>query len=96
MFVVTVEIDLKPGQASAFLPLIRENARLSLSTEPGCHQFDICHDPDRPDTVFLYERYEDGAAFDAHLNSAHFLAFDRETAAMMANKTVRTYRSHWA
>ena len=67
------------------------NARTSLAEEPGCHQFDVCTDPARPDEVFLYERYTDRAAFDDHLASAHFKAFDARVAPMIAAKEVRTY-----
>lgn len=96
MYVVTVTFTLNPGQADSFLPLMRENARLSRRHEPGCRQFDICHDPDRPDEVFLYEVYDTAQAFAVHLQAEHFLAFDRAAAAMVAGKAVRSYRSHWA
>ena len=48
-------------------------------------------DAARPDEVFLYEVYADAVAFDAHLASAHFKAFDRATALMIADKIVRTF-----
>ncbi|MEM8914829.1 MAG: putative quinol monooxygenase [Pseudomonadota bacterium] len=65
----------------------------SLSDEPGCRQFDICTDPSRPDEVFLYEIYDDRAAFDAHLDAAHFKQFDKAVAELIAEKTVKTYLS---
>jgi quinol monooxygenase YgiN len=40
--------------------------------------------------VFLYERYGDRAAFEAHLASEHFLAFDAAVRGMIAAKSVRT------
>jgi quinol monooxygenase YgiN len=53
------------------LTLMGENARLSLE-DPGCDRFDMCLDPDQPDTLFLYELYADLAAFEAHKASEHF------------------------
>ncbi len=91
MFAVTVVFTLKPGSAEAFLPLIKDNAATSLGDEPGCHQFDVCWDPMRPDEVFLYELYDDAAAFDAHLAADHFKAFSAASDALVANKQVRTY-----
>ncbi len=91
MFAVVVTLTLKPDVREAFMALMHQNARRSLSEELGCHRFDVATDPDRPDEVFLYELYSDAAAFQAHLQSAHFAAFDKSTAAMIAHKDVRTY-----
>ena len=73
------------------MPLMLDNARASLRDEPGCHRFDVCHNPDQPGTVFLYEIYDDAAAFDAHLKTAHFRGFDAACAPMIAAKSVATY-----
>lgn len=91
MYAVAVTFTLEPGQMAAFLPPMLENAATSLSQEPGCHRFDVCADPGRPDEVFLYEIYTDRAAFDAHLASAHFVAFDAVAAPMIASKSIATY-----
>ncbi len=90
MFVVTVTFTLKPGTRNAFLPLMVENASTSLSDEPGCRQFDVCLCDD-PKTVFLYEVYDDSAAFDAHLESAHFTSFDAAVADMIDAKIVQQF-----
>ena len=92
MYVVTVTFALNPGHAADFLPLMRRNAARSLADEPGCHQFDVCTDPEAPDTVFLYELYTDRAAFDAHLQADHFKSFDSTTRDMVSSKQVRTYQ----
>ena len=39
--------------------------------------------------MFLYEVYDDRAAFEAHLSMPHFKAFDAATADMIRSKTVR-------
>jgi len=91
MYAVCVTFKLNHGQTSAFLPLMRGNARKSLTDEIGCMQFDVLTDPANPDSVFLYELYTNRAAFDAHLASAHFKSFDAATAAMIAHKGVQTW-----
>ncbi|QUJ75995.1 antibiotic biosynthesis monooxygenase [Sulfitobacter albidus] len=91
MFAVVVSLEVKPGTMATFLPAMTENARLSLACEPGCHRFDVCTDSARPDEVFLYELYTDRAAFDAHLETAHFRAFDAKSGAWIVAKDVRTF-----
>lgn len=88
---VCVTFTIKPGKRAAFLPLMLENARISLADEPGCRQFDVLTDPARPDEVFLYELYDDRAAFDAHLATPHFLRFRDAVAGMIAEKREATY-----
>lgn len=91
MYAVVVTLTLKPNQMNDFMPLMQKNAKTSLTEEPGCRQFDVATDPARSDEVFLYEIYESADAFAAHLDSDHFIDFDAATAAMIADKTVKTY-----
>ena len=91
MYVVTVEFAIEPSRLNDFLPLVLENARASREREPGCRQFDVCTDAARPALVFLYELYDDRAAFDAHLASAHFLAVSAATRDMVAKRTISTW-----
>ena len=91
MYIVTVEFVAKPERAEAFRAAIVDNASASRRNEPGCRQFDVCSDPGDRAVVFLYEVYDDRAAFDAHRASAHFLAFDDRVRDWVDRKTVRTY-----
>ena len=92
MYVVTVEFRIEAGQMDRFLPLIRENAKSSEADEPGCRAFDVCIDPAAPDAVFLYEVYDDEAAFQAHLASPHYARFDAAACALVADRQVRSLR----
>ncbi len=91
MFVISVQFELKAAHIDAFLPLMQENAATSLAREPGCRQFDVCQNSAAPDQIFLYEVYDSEAAFQAHLASAHFKAFDAATGHMIASKKVQSY-----
>lgn len=91
MFVVTVTFEARADRAAAFLARVRVQAADSLSREQGCHRFDVCADPSRPERVFLYELYTEEAAFRAHLASPHFRAFDAEVAPMLVSKSVETW-----
>ena len=89
LFALAVPFRLRPGALDAFLPLVRENARASVTSEPGCLRFDVCLPEGETSEVFLYEVYEDAAAFDAHLGTPHFLAFDAATRDVVEAKEAR-------
>lgn len=91
MFVVTVTFTIQPGAMAGFLPLMLDNAQRSLSDEPRCRQFDVCTSEDNPDEVFLYELYDDEAAFQQHLTMPHYEQFAERTAPMVIDKMVKTY-----
>ena len=92
MLALIVEFRIKPEHVAAFDAAITENARASREQEPGCRQFDVCRDPDDDRLFFLYELYDDPAAIDAHLRSAHFQAMNAATADWVESKLVRTFR----
>lgn len=88
MYAVCVTFKIHPGQLADFLPLMVANARNSRIEEAGCQMFDVCV---RDDEVFLYEIYDDRAAFDLHLASPHFKTFDASVAPMVASKKVALF-----
>jgi autoinducer 2-degrading protein len=91
MFVVTVEFTIDPARLEEFMPLMLDNARRSRDDEPGCRQFDVCTDEARPNVVFLYELYDNAAAFDAHLAAPHFLSFAASTKPMIVQRVLGTW-----
>lgn len=91
MIAVCVTFTIKPGMMDAFLGPMQQQARDAIDKEPGCHRFDICTGAETPQDVFLYELYDDRAAFDVHLDSDHFRAFDARVADMVAEKRVQIF-----
>ncbi len=91
MQALVVDFRVKPAYIDAFDTAIRANAQASVDCEPGCRQFDVCRDPANAALFFLYELYDDEAAVQAHLQSAHFMQFARETADWVERKTVWRY-----
>ena len=89
MYLVAVTFRIRPDRIDAFLPRVAQQARDSLE-EPGCRRFDVWQAPGEPARVFLYEIYDDRAAFDAHLASPHFRAFDAEVGPWVQDKQVET------
>jgi autoinducer 2-degrading protein len=90
MFVVTVEFLVTAGCAGQFLDRVRDQAEQSRQ-EPGCRQFDVCHDPDDAHRVLLYEAYVDRDAFASHLATSHFARFSEQTNDLVTAKTVRVW-----
>lgn len=75
MRAIIVDFVAKPGKGPDVKEILRTQASNALEKEPGCRYFDICEDPDDPDTFFLYELYDDEAAVKAHGEYEHYAAF---------------------
>lgn len=90
-FTIVVNFTVKPGAMAAFRALVDANARASCHNEAGCRRFDVLAPAGDEARVVLYEIYDDRAAFAAHLASAHYVAFNRDSAAHVAEKRVVEY-----
>ena len=91
MYVVTVLFTAKAAAVDTFREALIANARASRQREPGCRQFDVAVDPAQPARFYLNELYDDRAAFDAHLASEHFKAFDAQARDWVAEKVVQVF-----
>ena len=89
MFVVCVEFEIMPRHLDDFLAAMLKNAAQSHSLEAGCQQFDVCQGQQNPNTVFLYEIYDDEAAFEAHKAARHYHEFNHAIDGMVVKKSVR-------
>ena len=69
--VLAVTWVARDGESDAVAGLLRQLMPLSRA-EPGCLQYDAHRDPGEPNTFFLFERYADQEAFEAHSASTHF------------------------
>ena len=90
MLLVAVTFDIAPDRAEAFRDRVRQQATDSLA-EPGCQRFDVWCDTGDCTRVFLFEIYDDRAAFDAHLASDHFKAFDVEVGPWVRDKRIELW-----
>jgi autoinducer 2-degrading protein len=92
MLVVTVDFVVAPDFIDAFRIEMLGNAQASLSREPGCRRFDVAFSDEDSSKVFLYELYDDRAAFEAHQETEHFRRFDARTSPWVVSKLARTFR----
>lgn len=88
MFVNAVDIDIVPAEHDNYLAAIKENGA-AATKEPGCRRFDILNLSSDPNHVFLYEVYENEAAFKAHRETEHFKKYAATTAKMVAKRNAR-------
>ena len=85
MFVLSVELRIKPENVESFMASALENAAQSRK-EPGCRQFDVLVDPKEPTRVMLYEVYLDDKAFEAHQQTPHFKKYLAEAVPLLASR----------
>jgi (4S)-4-hydroxy-5-phosphonooxypentane-2,3-dione isomerase len=87
--VILVDFALAPETRAEFHRLVQENAAASLRDELGCRQFDVLiPEGTAGDRVVLYEVYDDGEAFAAHVRTDHYARFAAATEALVRTKTV--------
>lgn len=91
MFVVAVEFKIIPEHAESFLSRVVAQAADSLKHETACQQFDVAISPDDPSLFFLYEIYDDAAAFDAHRAADYFADFSACVEPWVESKSVKTW-----
>lgn len=71
MLIVTVNFKAKADKIEEFHEAILDQAQSSRRDEPGCLRFDVAVQPEDPSRFFVYEIYDNEAAFEEHKNSAH-------------------------
>jgi quinol monooxygenase YgiN len=85
MFVLTVQLRIKPENVDAFMSKLAENAK-NARKEPGCKQFDVLVDPNDKTKAMLYEVYNDDKAFEAHQATPHFKKYVAEAVPLLASR----------
>ena len=80
MYVIIAPIQIREGHKEQFIQAIIEDAKGSVNDEPGCLRFDVIQDAGDENRIWLYEVYQDEAAFQAHTQAPHFIKFRDATA----------------
>jgi len=91
MFVLVVNLRIKPENVERFMAMVLANAR-EARNEPGCRQFDVLVDPQEKTKVLLYEVYNDEKAFEAHQQTPHFKKYLAEAVPLLASRERHVYR----
>lgn len=83
MYIVHVDIHVKPEFVDAFREATIENARNSVQ-EAGIARFDFAQRSDDPNRFVLFEVYKTAADVDLHKATAHYQKWRDTVEVMMA------------
>ena len=92
MFVLSVQLKIKPENVERWMRMALENAR-EARKEPGCRQFEVLVDPKDRTKVLLFEIYDDEKAFEAHQQTAHFKRYLAEAVPLLASRERHVWRA---
>ena len=96
MFVVIVDIAVKPEFTERFREAIVLQGETSLRVEEGCLRFDILQMPDQPNHFTLCEAYVDEVTFkEVHRKTPHFARYAETTAPWVESKSSRMLTRIW-
>ncbi|MET0790433.1 MAG: antibiotic biosynthesis monooxygenase [Polyangiaceae bacterium] len=84
MYVVVVNVSVKPEAVEAFIAATRDN-HLGTRGEPDNLRFDVLRRSDDSNRFVLYEAYQSEAGFAAHQQTPHYLRWKEAVAPMMAD-----------
>ena len=74
MLIVTATARLNPRTRDEALAAAQQMQK-ATAQEPGCHEYSFWIAIDDPDSLLLFERWEDRASLDAHLDAPHTREF---------------------
>lgn len=75
MFMLLVQVEVKPELLAEFRAAIQDNAAKSVAHDEGCIRFDVSSLEEEPHKFVFYEVYRDEASWQAHRTSPHFLGY---------------------
>lgn len=77
-------------QLEAFKQAARTLGQAAVQLEAGCLALYAVADQENPCRITVFEVYRDEAAYQAHLNSAHFASFQQQTRDMILTRQLST------
>jgi (4S)-4-hydroxy-5-phosphonooxypentane-2,3-dione isomerase len=92
MLTLLVHLEVKPARLAEFEAAIRHNAAQSVAKDPGCRRFDVYVSEESITTFVLHEVYDTEAAWHAHRQSSHFLAYQAVAEHALVSRTLTRLR----
>lgn len=87
MFVILVQVQVRPEHLPSFTTAIAANAAASVAHDPGCLRFEVLQQADDPTRWVFYEVYASQDAWEAHRASPHFLAYKAVADVALVSRT---------
>ncbi len=82
------ELEIDPDQLEIYRLLLTEEIEASVALEPGVLSLNAVSLKDRPHKIRILEVYANQAAYEAHLQTPHFLKYKNGTAGMVKSLTL--------
>ena len=86
------ELEIDPAQLAAYKVILAEEQEASVRLEPGVLMLHSVALAESPTSIRLLEVYADRRAYQAHINSPHFIKYKTSTAKMV--KSLRLVDTH--
>jgi len=82
------ELEIDPDQVAAYKIALKEEIETSIRVEPGVLTLYAVSVKDHPNQVRLFESYSNQAAYQSHLQTAHFRKYKVQTQSMVKSLTL--------
>ncbi|MBB2720819.1 UNVERIFIED_ORG: quinol monooxygenase YgiN [Rhizobium etli] len=82
------ELEIDPETLETYRALLAQEIEASLALEDGVLSLSAVSIRDNPSQIRILEVYADQEAYEAHLQTPHFLKYKRETAGMVTSLTL--------
>jgi quinol monooxygenase YgiN len=77
------ELEIDPGQIQAYRAALKEEIEASIRSETGVLTLYAVSVKEHPTQVRIFETYANSAAYEAHLQTAHFKKYKSQTQKMV-------------
>jgi quinol monooxygenase YgiN len=77
------ELEIDAVQLPAYEAALKEEIATSIRIEPGVLTLYAVSVKDQPNQIRIFETYKDQAAYESHLQTAHFKKYKAETQGMV-------------
>lgn len=77
------ELEINPDQIQPYRAALKEEIEASIRSEPGVLALYAVSVKEHPTQIRMFETYASSAAYEAHLQTAHFKKYKSETQKMV-------------
>jgi quinol monooxygenase YgiN len=85
-FVRVAELEIDPAQREAYQAAVKDEMETSVRVEPGVLAIYAVAEKENPAKLRFFEMYADEAAYQAHIQSAHFQKYVTTTRGMITSR----------
>ncbi|MBA1350104.1 putative quinol monooxygenase [Rhizobium sp. WYCCWR 11146] len=82
------ELEIDPDTLETYRALLTEEIEASVALEDGVLSLSAVSIRDNPNRIRILEVYADREAYEAHLQTPHFLKYKNQTAGMVTSLTL--------